>query len=278
MGALPTVPRVATSSTPSRILLFTVPRFLPVKLVLHELTREIRRRDAQWIDLDGFRRVIGPLALQWREALERMDRDAGRSRGERLATALPSETRDLRRSLDRFLDAYVGYVYDDGRIAGAPSFLGLAAIRCTSEAAEVGVTDAGVEFCAMRNPVLQEGSNAFPPFSRDEVEFLLHQIVTVGSSEAQHLSWYLKVVRDNPVADRMTVGRNMKRFYERIWNPLELTQEMIDSTRAGIHSRCVELGLARTIKKGKGAKYEATKDGVNWLSAFEQTKVESLGL
>ncbi len=47
----------------SKILLFTVSRFFPLKIVTRELSAEIQREGGRAVDLEAFRRVIGPRAL-----------------------------------------------------------------------------------------------------------------------------------------------------------------------------------------------------------------------
>src|SRR2546426_1613729 len=138
---LPLIDPVEMERIDSQILLFTTPRFFPLKIIIRALGEELRRRGERMIDLDDFRLTAGPRALEWRQRLDRLDRTARHRRGERIATALPSESRDLRRSLDRFLDVYVGYLSDDGRCGGASVFLGLASLEGTPETTTIGLTE-----------------------------------------------------------------------------------------------------------------------------------------
>jgi hypothetical protein len=145
--------------------------------------------------------------------------------------------------------------------------LGLAGLEGPTEASRIGLTEAGLAFARLGNHVLDEGRNAFPPLSEQENEFILSQLEDHCPREVAHMSSYLKSLRDHPNADRETVDRLMLSFYEQMWNPLNLSHELIDSTRGSVHSRCVELGLAVTHKNGKASRYAATERGLRWLSS-----------
>ncbi len=267
---VPVVPPVPRDRFVKDILLFTVPRLLPVKLVTRVLIGELGRQGSRWVEFDAFDRVLGPQALQWREYLYRLDRTGGRGRGELLSTALPSGKRDVGKSLSRFRDAYAGFVYKNGRLYGASPFLELTSLEGSRNELRIGLTEAGVQFAKMENPVFDGEKNVFPPFSEDEVDFVLKQLSHNSPREAEHIAFYLRVLRDDPESTRKSVNDAMRPFYTTVWDPLSLTREQVDSTRAALHSRCQELGLAGTVRVGKAALYLATADGLDWIPTLSR--------
>ncbi len=259
------VPAVPQDRLVSPILQFTIPRLLPVKLWTRVLLSELGGRGRPWIDLDEADRILGPQALQWREYLYRLDRSSNRTRGKRLSTALPSGKRDVGKSLSRFRSAYAGFGYKDGRLYGAAPFLGFTSLEGSQDDLRVGLTENGFHFATMENPVFDGEKNVFPPFSEDEVNFLLTKLSDRSPTEAEHVAFYLRHLRDATESTRESVNRAMRHFYETIWNPLTLTDGLVDSTRMALHSRCQELGLAGTVRIGRKATYLATADGLDWI-------------
>lgn len=264
-ASVPTVDPIPKEKMASNILLFTVPRILPVKIVVRELLSEILREGGPHVDFGAFHRIMASRGLLWREELGRLDRRAGRGRGKRLWTAFPSGDRDLSRSVDRFFGAYVSHIYDDGRVDGAALVFGFASLAGSREEPEIGITDAGVRFARMENPVLDARNNVSPPFSREEVDFLLKHTSERLPMEAEHMGFYLEVLKERGGVDRDTVNRQMRRFYERIWNPLSLSRELVDSVRTAVHGRCQELGLVTTVRRGRRVIYQATNAGLEWI-------------
>ncbi len=72
--------------------------------------------------------------------------------------------------------------------------------------------------------------------------------------------------------DREQANRTMRRFYERFWSPSKLSDVLVDSTRAAVHSRLVELGFAETMRDGLRVTYLATDQGIRWAEAGLQSR------
>jgi hypothetical protein len=209
---------------------------------------------------------IARKSYSWHRIADSLDRERKRPRGERLAANLPSNESTRVTGLDRFLNATIGQIYRDGRQTGALPFLGFAVLVQEGPQTMVGITTKGLEFAQLENPVADLQTNAYPPFSEGECAFLLGVIESRCAVEAGHMAFYLAMLRDQPGIGREESIRRMRSFYERIWNPLNLTREMVDSYRGGINSRCVELGLARTERADRRAGYVITEAGLRWLT------------
>ncbi len=273
--SLPIVEPIPTTRTTPPILPFTVPRLLPAKVVARELVHALHRvREASgggWIDYEAFRARLGPVAIEWHARLSRLDQEADRGRGERLATSLPSLRRDAKASLDRFLEAYAGWESLDGRVGGACQLLGLLALRTVGDETLIGLTEDGRRFALMENPVLDGDRNIFPPFSPEERDFLVALTSSRCPTEAVHMGTYLRAIFPR-ATDREQANRTMRRFYERFWSPSKLSDVLVDSTRAAVHSRLVELGFAETMRDGLRVTYLATDQGIRWAEAGLQSR------
>lgn len=266
---LPTVSPIDPQRLAEKLLPITVQRLLPLKFCLCVLAAEIRKKGETYISLERYQSELTQIAPTWRKNLEIKDQAASRARGERLSSTFPSSNSDLQKSLQRFLDSIVGYQYIDGRQSGALSFLGFASISVEGNKNRIGITNAGLQFAKMTNPIINSNENVFPPFSEKEREFLLNHILERSSTESAHIAYYMKTLIDNQSIGRRDLIRRMRVFYERIWNPLELTPAMVDSLRGGVNGICVELGLARTKKEGKITTYIPTDLGLQWIEKIE---------
>jgi Arc/MetJ-type ribon-helix-helix transcriptional regulator len=252
-----------------KLLPITVQRLLPVKFCLRLLASELCKNNGGSINIKKFESEIFEKALAWRKYLEEMDASHNRPRGERLSSTFPASNNDLEKSNKRFFDSIVGYQYADGRLTGALLFLGFATVEgeCSNL---IRITDAGLRFVRLNNPIIDEKSNTFPPFNEEERNFLLNHFSERCPLEHSHTLYYLKVLKDHPGIGRGDLLRYMRSFYERTWNPLDLTPAMVDSLRACVNGRCVELGLAISKKAGKVASYNPTQLGIQWIESIEK--------
>jgi hypothetical protein len=248
---------------------FTAPRFLPLKAALRFVAATLARSDEPSLPLESVRDKVGILALESGTWLSHLDESAERGRGQRLATGFPAPGKEEQRSLERFLDAYVGSTYRDGRATGVASYLGYASVTTDpSGRAVIGLTDNGLRFARLPNSVMDDGENRFPPFGPGEVGLLLRDIANRSRLEAEHMLQYLALLRDRPQISREGANASMRSFYERVWDPTQLTGALVDSMRMAVHSRCQELGLAVSIRYGRNVAYQLSDAGLQSVNAL----------
>ena len=256
----------------SKLMPITFQKFLPLKVALTESVIYLRDHENEDVLLRQLWAHVGPQAVSWGAALDEMDILLNRPRGERLSVSFPKQGDKSGKSMVRYLDSVFGTLLQDGRQSGVLPFLGFAKLTNANGEASFGITKEGLEFATLRNPVLSDGEYMFPPFSIQERDFLLDQISRRCPTEADHMRHYLVVLHQHPGISRTEANRYMRGFYERIWNPLELSSSLVDSLRGGVNSRCYELGLAKTTREGVSAYYGATDLGLQWLGANEETE------
>jgi hypothetical protein len=169
--------------------------------------------------------------------------------------------------MNRFLETYVGSAYASGpKVSGALPFLGFMALDGRAGRERVGITEYGLEFAKLPNPVIDEAEPTFPPFRNDEIAAVLRALQARSPAEIDHMRYYVGLINDMGRASRETLVPKMRNFYVRFWNPLDLNSGMIESMRATVHSRCLELGFVKTDREGRTASYTVTEAGVSWIS------------
>jgi hypothetical protein len=262
---------IERSRLTSPIMPITVQKFLPLKLGLAESVIYLRDQKAKHVLLRQLWSFVGHEAESWGIVLGEMDSLSERPRGERLSVAFPRHNDPTGKSMNRFLDSVFGVVLKDGRQSGALPFLGFASLSVTDKEISFGFTREGYDFATLRNPVLNDGENVFPPFSVQERDFLLGHIARRCPTEAEHMRYFIGVLREHSGASRTEMNRHMRTFYERIWNPLELSNSLVDSLRGGVNGRCCELGLTKTTRDGINAYYAAAEAGLRWLDTLRET-------
>ncbi len=241
---------------------FTAPRYFPLKVGLRLAAGYISASGRRGIPVSQLPQLLGPLAVDWRTWLDRADKQSARPRGERLSTGLPAPGPDQWKSIDRFTEAYLAASYRDGRVIGSAAFLGYAGVFAEGGGSPTfGLTNAGISFASLENPVLDTSNVSYPPFNANEVDVILRDLAYRSRAETEHVLTYLSALRDNPGISRPRASASLRPFYERIWNPTALTPAIVESMRIAIHSRCQELGLARAVREGGSVSYHLTDAG-----------------
>jgi hypothetical protein len=243
-----------------------------MKSVLRGIAEMASGQAGPYLDLEALRSALGDEALDWRAALEVVDGQRETTRGERLTTGFPSLSRDADRSVRRFIDTYLGSFYGDGRVVGAPAYLGFLDMVKDDEGEKAGLTPSGLSFAQMRNGVLDNGEARFPPFDPEEADFYVRHVAAAHLAEAEHMGEYLLLLSQRPGVERDAACSAMRRFYVRFWPPNDLTPDMVNSLRMSVHSRCQELGLAIAEHTGRSAGYRITELGERTLGLLRSLK------
>lgn len=261
-----TVDPLPPTSRPHPLLSIIVPRLFPCKLTLRHIARALGETGSEYIMAEEARKQLRYTAFSWTASLKQLDIGGGLHMGERLATAFPTADRDQERSMNRFLEAYLGSAYASSPVvSGALPFLGFVSLVGPAGDERVGITKTGLEFAKTTNPVLDESETTFPPFRNEEVAQILAAIHTRSPEELEHMRVYVQTVLDLGRASRAALVAKMRTFYVRYWSPHGLSPGMVESLRATVNSRCRELGLVRTRRSGRTAAYEVTETGARWL-------------
>ena len=243
-------------------------KIFPAKLVVRRLANVIKEQNTdrtstpqdviQRINLEQFSEETGQLARNYGLQIKECDEKQSRVRGEKLSAGLPTGE-DAEKSIGRFQTHFVGRLKQDGSLAGAaPSLL---FVDITDEdASRIGITEAGLAFAELYNPLLDMGPDADEPLSTDERDFYMDHVRK--GLPAEHRAM---VTAANAIAD----GRNRPdELTDRVAQLQESWSESKVSTmRSGIVSRMHELGLIERERVGqRGIAYMLTDIGETFVS------------
>src|SRR5262249_38072337 len=130
--------------------------------------------------------------------LEQWDEEAGRKRDDLLATGLPR--RGNSSSRDRFLAQFLARVTRGGEaFPGAACQYGLVRF----DGGLVGLTDRGLEFAALGNPVLdRQATGATWPLTEEEAEFLARHVLAHVPAERDDMRLVLSAVTGGSVTPK----------------------------------------------------------------------------
>ncbi|GGN98641.1 hypothetical protein [Haloarcula pellucida] len=231
-------------------------RLFPVKLVVRRLATLLADGENGRVSYKRFREETATTAREYGLRLEEIDDLQDRGRGEKLASALPtSDKKD--RSLERFKTHFVGQLETSGELTGAAPDLRFVDIHPDEKT--FGLTDAGLEFASIRNPLLDEGLEAEQSLSAEEREFYVKHVRSAVTDEYEAMQF---------LADAVMEGVN---------RPTSLTEKIAElndnwsesqakTVRSGLVSRMVELGLLSRHRVGaRGTGYDVTDEGRHLL-------------
>jgi Arc/MetJ-type ribon-helix-helix transcriptional regulator len=230
-------------------------KFLPEKVALRVLTSMSTETLPM---LAAFKEKACDIAQTFGAILNSKDREFGRKSGERLSTSFPEPTAKSRR---RYKDQYIGYVRpSDGKLDGFLPSLRFLNVAKEQGAYKVGITQSGLEFARLPNPLI-DGEVDINPLSTEEIAFLIKHIVTYLPNEASHMKTMLHLI-DEGISSRSQLNSKMADFYIKYQDPNSLWTSAHSSTkRAGLLSRMVELGLIEKSKLGLEVKHQLTARG-----------------
>ncbi len=232
-------------------------RFLPVKSAIRSLLSCLADGSSikQWADLSTVQDAAIKAAVRIGKLLETSDKQ--RNNGDKLAISFPSSRNE--KSQSRFAWYCVGNLKSNNIITGAPAALRFVNIvKNENKRAVIGLTQAGLAFARLKNPVLDLGDTS-TPLSREETEYLWLHITRVLPKEH---SLMLRVL------DYIGQGQNTPNaLTEPVKSILNKNLTETISQRASLVSRLAEMGLVVRRKHGLHLTYELTDRGQEVLTS-----------
>jgi hypothetical protein len=268
---VPTVPPPDNKRLPGGPLWGQYNKIFPTKLVVRRLANVIKGQNAdgtstpqngiRWIDLEQFSEETGQLARNYGLQIKEYDEKKARARGEKSSAGLPTGE-DAEKSVGRFQTHFVGRSKQDGSLAGAaPSLL---FVNITDEdVSRIGITEAGLAFAELYNPLLDMGPDADDPLSNDEQAFYLDHVRSELGAEFEAIVKTLTAIADGvnrPDALTKHVGKMNDSWSE----------SQASTIRSGLVSRVHELRLITRERVGqRGIAYQLTSEGKGFVNDNE---------
>lgn len=260
---VPTVTPPDEDRLPSGLLWGQYNKIFPAKLVVRRLANVVHEQNEdgtstpqdgiQWIDLDQFHKETAELARNYGLQIKEYDEKQSRGRGEKLSAGLPTGE-DTEKSVGRFQTHFVGRSKQDGSLAGAaPSLL---FVDITDEdVSRIGITEAGLAFAELYNPLLDVGPDADESLSADERDFYMDHVREELPAEHEAMVTAANAIADG--SDRPDELTDRVAQLQESWS-----ESKANTMRSGIVSRMHELGLIERERVGqRGIAYTLTETG-----------------
>jgi len=240
-------------------------RVFPVKIVTRVAANLARIKGDGYFPLGELHEKSAQIAGELGKAIEKADKSMGRKRGTIISAGLPIGRREDKAKL-RFKNQFVGYLASnktDGnnhqfKIEGAAPALKFLDIKNEKDSIVAGITDFGLKFTCLPNPII-DAQDFSTPFSSEEIDFLLDHIASQLPDEARMIQLILSCIKQG-VASPEGLNMKMKSFNPK-WKASEPT-----TMRAGVVSRISELGLLGREKDGVKVTYRLTELGEKYLA------------
>jgi hypothetical protein len=229
-------------------------RIFPMKLSLRNLAIWLDDEKSRGAPYEAFRDETAEVAREYGLWLAGVDERLGRGRGERFSAALPTGDK-VDRSLDRFKTHFVGQMDSEGNLTG--SLPNLLFVDIDPETREFGITEAGLDFARLQNPLLDgDDETVDHSLSEAEREFYLDHVDAAHEEEAEAMRVVARAInegidRPDPLSER--VGELSE----------DWSNAQASTVRSGLVGRLHELELVRRERVGsRGIRYELTPQGL----------------
>jgi len=235
-------------------------KILPIKFTVRLLANEISEVEPL-VPLDVFRMEAARKARVFGRSLAKNDAKYKRRWGERLSAGFPVG-KDEESSLNRYASHFVGYERKrDGALFGALFELKFGNAEVVGRTLSVGLTDAGLEFARIHNPMF-DNSDLSSSLSEEEIALYLEHIRARVPGEVYAFELILGLIAEG-VNGREELNEQIQKRV-----PLDWTDAVVNTQRAGAMARMFQLGLLRREREGARVKYDLTEKGVRWLKTL----------
>lgn len=245
-------------------------RVFPAKIVVRRLANMIQEQinggsstgdGIRWIDLDHFQDDAAQLARNYGLSIKQYDEKKSRGRGEKISSGLPTGD-NPEKSMERFKAHFIGKSDRNNNISGAPPNLLFVDIS-DEDVSRIGITDAGLTFAELYNPLLDDGPDADDSLSAEEREFYMDHVRANLSAEYEAMTETARAISEGNNRPS-SLSEHIAELNE------DWSQSQADTMRSGLVSRMYELGLIDRERVGqRGTAYNLTETGETLLNEAE---------
>ena len=232
-------------------------KILPIKIGVRILFRELGANER--MPLDDFADAAVEEAVRIGERLRSHEDQLRKLRDDRISAALPKV--DDEKSQTRYRAQFLAYGRKDGLLDGAMALFRFANIDAKSGKHIIGITQAGVDFAKISNPVLDE-DNLDKSLNQKEVDFYLTHVKSNVKGEFAGINWILTKINQG-INERESLNSELKKEFAELWGA---SDAVINTQRAGLMARMFELGLLGKEKRGIYVTYHNSDFGKSFLA------------
>lgn len=238
-------------------------RIFPLKIGLRVLSNMLVEKNDDYIELEEFSAEASQVAQKIRKLLvEKTQHISGKK--DSLWAGLPAENSG--ESMQRYKSLFLAYLRKDNIIEGGLGklkFINL--IRKEDKQTYIGITEPGLEFCLLENPILDKNEYNINALSEHEIEFYLKHISMFVPGEKKAFIDILNLLNKG-----ITRIISLNSELEKLW-PQNWSKSVINTQRNGVISRLFELGMVKKVKTGIEVEYIITKSGKSFIDSVERT-------
>ncbi len=230
-------------------------RIFPGVLALRVLANLLELNRVETVSLDELYSEAGSEARAIGKVLQQVDRAENRSRGQRLATALPVATKDAVKALTRYRTQFIGHLAKkEGKLYGlCPSLLMVDIMSGAKQGATIGITKYGLEFASLPNPILDE-HRFDTTLGPEEVEFYIRHVRSSLPREFGAMKTLAQAIQSGKQSS--TSLDTTVRTLDSGWSG-----QVVATQKAGLLGRMLELGLVEIAWTGPNSAYRCSPEG-----------------
>ena len=239
---------------PGRWLFGQMNRFLPVKVTCRGLATLLKNNPAG-AEFEAARESILEAAVEFGAFLAESDQRSGAKGDEKLSLCFPDKRKGNEKSKLRFSNQFIGSIDSQGQMFGMPTSLCLMRPRKNGARLHLALTEPGLHFALLNNPVIDQKSTASGKYSSEETEFLVDHIFRYVPEEAAAYKLLLAAIRQGSNTPDALDGF----LRSRRGSQPEISPAYLSTQRSGVISRMVDIGLIQRKKDGTRVSYLLTK-------------------
>lgn len=233
-------------------------KIFPVKLGLRALLRSID--STEWIDLQPFRNKAAEIAWAYGEKIGSYEDKKNKKRDEKISAGLPMGEEEFKSKM-RYKAHFLASIRKDEKLDGAMPFFRFANLtRKGNGNVLIGLTQAGLHFARLENPVV-DYSDFDKSLSEKEIRFYLTHISENVKGEFAAMKWLLQKLADGIIHIEQ-INRVLKEEFGDVWRA---SDAVINTQRAGLMARMIELGIINRVRKGIRVYYYVSDSGKTFL-------------
>jgi predicted transcriptional regulator with HTH domain len=214
----------------------------------------------EWIELESFRNKTAEVAMTFGKKILSYEEKKNKKRDERISAGLPIGFEEYKSKM-RYKGHFLAFMRKDGKLDGALAFLRFVNLTKNKNGnVLIGLTDAGVHFARLENPVIDH-NNFDTSLSEKEISFYLSHVSRNVRGEFAAIKWLLGKL-SNGITHREEINRELKKEFGDLW---EASDAVINTQKAGLMARMIELGLIDRVRKGIRVYYYISDRGKTFL-------------
>jgi len=229
-------------------------KIFPVKIGLRALLNFLDSEES--MELEKFRDKAAEVAVSIGKEIQNYEIRENIKRDNRVSTGLPIGAEEYKSKM-RYKGHFLALMRKDRKLDGALTFLRFVnLIRNDNGTVKIGLTEAGLQFACLENPIIDK--NIFNvSLDKTEISFYLDHVSKNVKGEFTAIKWLLEKLQSG-LRHNEEINQELKISLGNTWGA---SDAIINTQRAGLMARMIELGLIERYRKGVRVYYYISESG-----------------